>query len=95
MKREEFIRKVNEGNFKSLSGVRYEFDVKLVEANQNVDSHRWYSMARDVYECEDGFVGVSGVFQSFSEAQTCDDIGVSCEAFPVKQVISFDYIEEK
>lgn len=55
-------------------------ECKQVATGLNLDEHRWYSIATDVYECEDGFVGVRGAYQSFSESQTWEDINVLCEA---------------
>ena len=55
-------------------------DCKRVAEGLNLDEHRWYSIATNVYECEDGFVGVRRVYQSFSEMQDWEDIGVLCTA---------------
>lgn len=44
--------------------------VELVEKGLNLDQHRWYSIATNIYKCSDGYVKVTGAYQSFSEAQT-------------------------
>lgn len=54
--------------------------VKLVEKGQNLDQHRWYSIATNIYKCSDGYVKVTGAYQSFSESQTWEDINVCAEA---------------
>lgn len=54
--------------------------VKLVEKGQNLDQHRWYSIATNIYKCSDGYVKVTGAYQSFSESQTWEDINVHAEA---------------
>lgn len=54
--------------------------VELVENGLNLDQHRWYSIATNIYKCSDGFVKVKGAYQSFSEAQTWEDINVFAEA---------------
>lgn len=54
--------------------------VELVEKGLNLDQHRWYSIATNIYKCSDGFVKVKGAYQSFSEAQTWEDINVFAEA---------------
>lgn len=50
--------------------------VELVEKGLNLDEHRWYSIATNIYKCSDGFVKVTGAYQSFSESQTWKDINV-------------------
>ena len=54
--------------------------VELVENGLNLDQHRWYSIATNIYKCSDGYVKVTGAYQSFSEAQTWEDINVFSEA---------------
>lgn len=55
-------------------------DVELVEKGLNLDQHRWYSIATNIYKCSDGYVKVTGAYQSFSELQTWEDINVFSEA---------------
>lgn len=54
--------------------------VELVEEGLNLDQHRWYSIATNIYKCSDGYVKVTGAYQSFSEVQTWKDINVFSEA---------------
>lgn len=54
--------------------------VELVEKGLNLDNHRWYSVATNIYKCSDGFVKVTGAYQNFSESQTWEDINVWAEA---------------
>ena len=54
--------------------------VELVEKGLNLDQHRWYSIATNIYKCSDGYVKVTGAYQSFSETQTWEDINVFSEA---------------
>lgn len=54
--------------------------VELVEKGLNLDQHRWYSIATNIYKCSDGYVKVTGAYQSFSELQTWEDINVFSEA---------------
>lgn len=56
------------------------YGVKLVDDGFNLDQYRWYSIATNIYKCSDGFVKVTGVFQSFSEMQCWSDIDVHSEA---------------
>lgn len=39
--------------------------VELVEKGLNLDEHRWYSIATNIYKCSDGYVKVTGAYQSF------------------------------
>lgn len=56
------------------------YGVKLVDDGFNLDQYGWYSIATNIYKCSDGFVKVTGVFQSFSEMQGWSDIDVHSEA---------------
>lgn len=48
-------------------------------------------MATDVYECEDGFLGVRGVNIIFSESMCGGDCNEDIELFEVKQVKTITY----
>lgn len=54
--------------------------VELVEKGLNLDEHRWYSRATNIYKCSDGYVKVTGAYQSFSERQMWSDINVHSQA---------------
>lgn len=69
-------------------------NAKKVASGLELDEHRWYSTAVDVYQCDDGFVGVWGAYQSFSEMQTWQDIDIVCEASKYKEVQSVTYEPE-
>ena len=56
------------------------YGVKLVDEGFNLDQYRWYSIATNIYKCSDGYVKVTGAFQSFSEIQGWSDIDVHSEA---------------
>jgi hypothetical protein len=70
-------------------------EVDKVASGLNLDEHRWYSTAIDVYQCEDGFVGIRGAYQSFSEMQDWSDICFTCYAFEMEAVSSVKYIKKK
>jgi hypothetical protein len=70
-------------------------DVDKVASGLDLDEHRWYSTAIDVYQCEDGFVGIRGAYQSFSEMQTWSDICFTCYAFEMEAVPSVKYVRKK
>lgn len=92
MKVQEVIDLFFDNAIYSLWEAESMIDCKKVASGLNLDEHRWYSIATDVYECEDGFVGVTGAFQSFSEAQTWEDIGVMCGAEQYKVVTQITYV---
>lgn len=52
-----------------------------VASHLNLDEHRWYSRATDVYKCRDGYVGITAGYQLFSEqmdwSDACPNINVS------------------
>ena len=99
MKVQEVIDLINErDDLYSLYDAEYTINpygstrCKKVADGLELDEHRWYSIATDVYECEDGFVGVTGAYQSFSESQTWEDIGVQCGAEEYKSVQTTTYV---
>jgi hypothetical protein len=69
--------------------------VDKVASGLDLDEHRWYSTAIDVYQCEDGFVGIRGAYQSFSEMQDWSDICFTCYAFEMEAVPSVKYVRKK
>ena len=96
MKVQELINLINEKPLYSLWDADDVIgkNAKMVASHLDLDEYRWYSMAVNVYECEDGFVGVFGVYQSLSESQTWKDINVVCEASRYKEVKTVTYIPE-
>lgn len=96
MKVKEFIQKVEEGNFKHLGYIEeIEGDFQCVAEHIELNEHRWYSTAVDVYKLEDGFVGVWGLFQMFSELNIASDFDITCEAYEMEEVPSVKYIPKK
>lgn len=91
----EFIQMVNEGEFWSLRAVD-DSDLgegfERIESGNDLDEHRWYSTAEDIYKLEDGYVGVRGLFQIFSEWDYAKDYGVKCRAYEVEPVPSIKYV---
>lgn len=81
---EKFIGLINNDDYNyslwQTTDIGDTYGVKLVDEGLNLDQHRWYSIATNIYECSDGFVKVTGAFQSFSEKQSWSDIDVHSEA---------------
>jgi len=98
MQVKEFIDKakrlIRKNNIYSIGQFNDEFkieylidDIKIVSSAQEVERHRWYSVATDVYMLEDGFVGIKGIYQLFSEQMSYSDTDyipdvILYEAFP-------------
>ncbi len=81
MKVSEVIEKCSSENLWSLWEFEEEFpDLKRVASDLNVDRHRWFELATNVYECEDGFVGVEGISEVFSEMMSNSDCDCPCTA---------------
>ena len=82
---EQFAEAINSKHLYSLYDANEEaqqmcYEAERIERGLNIDQHRWYSKATDVYKLKDGYVKVEGAYQSFSEAQDWTDINVICEA---------------
>lgn len=78
MKVQELIGFINEAAFSSLWEADDEIQAKFgkqvkVAIGLNFDEYRWYSMTTDVYQCEDGYVGVTGCSQLKSEMMSWSD----------------------
>lgn len=81
MKVAEVIEKVNSRYYLSLWEFEKEFpDLKRVASDLNVDRHRWFELATNVYECEDGFVGVKGISKAIIMSDSdCECPCSACE----------------
>lgn len=91
MKVAEVIKKVNNAKYRSLFDFEEDFNLEIVASELYVDKHRWYETSTTVYECEDGFVGVSGISQTYSDYMDYDDCECECfaEEFEPKQAITY------
>ena len=89
---------VNEGEFWSLGAVDDSDlgdEFKRIESGNNLDEHRWYSTAEDIYKLEDGYVEVRGLFQIFSELGCDIDYRIKCETYEVEPVPSIKYVKKR
>lgn len=91
MKVKELVEKVNNAKYRSLFDFGEDFNLEIVASELYVDKHRWYETSTTVYECEDGFVGVNGISQMYSDYMDYDDCECECfaEEFEPKQVITY------
>ena len=93
MKVQEFIEKVNNGNYHSIWEVEDNFSeqAKIVEQGLNSDEHRWYVITTTIYKCEDGYVGVTGPSSLKSESMDWEDCycDVTAEEYEEYTTVSY------
>lgn len=87
MKVKEFIETVNSHSNELpslyfLENHDYEFDLELPKqiARYEGKIHRWFTEAINVYECEDGYVGVTGFDYSHEDNVEPSDCNCYCHA---------------
>lgn len=82
MKVKELIEYVSKYNFYSLMEVEdFLKEVpQCVAERLEIEKHRWYSVSTSVYKLEDGFVGIRGVSDIYSDDIDAEDCGVRCTA---------------
>ena len=96
MKVAEVIEKCSSENIWSLCEFEEEFpDLKRVASDLDVERARWFELATNVYECEDGFVGVNGISKVFSEMMSNSDCDCPCSACEYEAVPSIAYKPKK
>ena len=64
---------------------------KKVADNLEIEEHRWYEISTSVYKLEDGFVGIRGVSQIYSEGTTPEDCCTKCSASEYIEIPSVTY----
>lgn len=92
MKVKEVIEKVNANKYWSLYDFEESFDLEAVARGLYVDKARWFEISTSVYKCDDGFVGVSGVTQTYSEMMDYSDCCCECIAEEFKPVQTVTYV---
>ena len=82
MKVKELIELINNAKLYSLwdADELIHNDVNLVECYLNSHSHELYDLSTNIYKCDDGYVGVEGLFSLKSENMNYIDCGISCSA---------------
>lgn len=92
MKVKEVIEKVNTNKYWSVFDFEDAFDLKAVAHDLYIDKHRWFETSTSVYKCDDGFVGVNGVTQVYSEMMDYSDCLCECTAEEFKPVQTISYV---
>ena len=72
MKKKELIDLINNECLYSLSKAEdiIPREVPCVATDLELDRHRWYDTCVNIYACEDGYVGIWGVNQLYSDMMT-------------------------
>lgn len=96
MKVKELIDFIDENTFYSLYAAEYAIKGKFgsltkVESGLDFDEHRWYSITTDVYQCEDGYVGITGCSQLKSEMMSWEDTDEIASASEYETVQTVTY----
>lgn len=100
MKVQKLIDYVNSNGFYSMydfedSLTDRELELKIVSEDIDVDRHRWYEISTTVYKVEDGYVGIRGISQIYSEYMSDKDCDYLCEASEYEEVQTISYREKK
>lgn len=92
MKVNEVIDMCNSHDYWSFWEFEEDCDAEAVVRDLNLDRARWYEISTNVYKCEDGFVGVTGVSNLYSEMMSWSDCDCKCVAEEYKQVPTVTYV---
>lgn len=93
MKVQEAIEKINGEGFYSVFEAEevLDRDAKLVKSNLGIDEYRWYTISTNVYQLEDGYIGITGVTSLKSEAMMFSDCDVITQAEEYEEFTTISY----
>lgn len=83
MKTQEIIDLINNKPLYSLNDAKDVIGEKAKQVTRqrtNAGNCMPYSTDIDIYQCDDGFVGVYGISHLFTKEETLEDMGVVCQA---------------
>ena len=100
MKVQKLIDYVNSNGFYSMydfedSLTDRESELEIVSEDIDVDRHRWYEISTTVYKVEDGYVGIRGISQIYSEYMSDKDCDYLCKASEYEEVQTISYREKQ
>ena len=100
MKVQKLIDYVNSNGFYSMydfedSLTDRESELEIVSEDIDVDRHRWYEISTTVYKVEDGYVGIRGISQIYSEYMSDKDCDYLCKASEYEEVQTVSYREKQ
>ena len=70
-------------------------NVERVASGLDLDQHRWYSTAINVYKCDDGYVGIRSGYQIFSEDGGFEDLDIKTIACEYEEIMAPTYKRKK
>ena len=88
----EVVTKVNSSKYWSLYDFESNFNLKCVASDLNIYRHRWFEEATNIYSCDYGYVGVTGVAQCFEECASPVDMNCACYAEEYKPIETVQYV---
>lgn len=93
MKKKELIDLINNDCLYNIYDVEdiIPKDVQCVAKDLEIDKHRWYSTCVNVYACEDGYVGIRGVNDLYSDMMVYSDCDCRCEASEYEALATITY----
>lgn len=93
MKVKEIINLINSSNIDSLSEAENLLDdiAKLVAKDLQIERNTWFSTATDVYEVEDGYIGITGVADEYSPYMDSSDCNYPCVACEYEPYTTISY----
>lgn len=93
MKVKEIINLINSSNISSLGEAEDLLDdtVKLVAEDLEIECYKWFGVATDVYEVEDGYVGITGVADVYSPYMDSSDCNYPCVACEYESYTTISY----
>lgn len=97
MKKQDLINLINNEELYSLSDAEdiIPIEIECVAEHLDINNYRWFNTAVDVYACEDGYVGIRGIYQLFSANMCCSDCDYPCEALEYEEVTVVTYKQVK
>lgn len=93
MKVKEIINLINSSNIDSLSEAEDLLDdtVKLVAGDLEIERYKWFGVSTNVYEVEDGYIGITGVTEVYSTAMDSSDCDYPCVAYEYEPYTTISY----
>lgn len=89
----EAIKKINSEKCYSIWDAEecLEGDYKLVDRDLEPERHRWHETSVNVYKLDDGYIGIWGLSNIYSELSTAEDFEIQCEADEYEEVQIISY----
>ena len=93
MKVEEVLLKVNTDKYWSLWDFEDNFDLKCVATDLFVDRRSHYEISTNVYMCDNGYVGITGIVRCYCDTDSPVDFNNPCFAEEYVSVNTVSYVK--